>query len=227
MKKILFLLFISIFILVGCNNENNQKQDETDKEVETNEEDVNSKEKPKNKTEQVSDSEQEQEDNENELTEDELKQQEKEAYINEILEEYDGLKNFIDDFNELASSSDKVNEIDKSNLEENGLGFTLYTSPEYEILEYYDELQEYHEFRILISQSQPYKELQGEGFEAMLLIAEALNYDKNTLIETFEDSFSKSRTTTANEDGRSIVIVNQEENEDLADWGIEVNFTNQ
>jgi len=202
MKRVLFLLLASVLVVIGCSNDSNDNQEEKDNKVEI----------TKEKTTEEKDDSQEgvkdlEEDNEGEQ-----------------VEISDEVRSFVDDFNDLAGSSDGVNEIDDTSIEDRGIAKVLYTSQEYEILAIYHALDGYSYIDVRIAQDQPYKNLRGEGFEALLLVGRALNNDTDKLIEHFEKAFEKGEVSYF-ENEKPVIIDNIEGTEAGEDtWGIEVHF---
>src|SRR5699024_11386537 len=110
------------------------------------------------------------------------------------------------------------------NIEKGTSDLTVYGSEKYDILEIYDVGEDDYYIDVRIAEDQPYKELQGEGFEALLLAGEALDKDKEKLKESFEKAIDTDGNTYF-ENENPVVIDNIEGTEAGDDvWGIEVHF---
>lgn len=146
----------------------------------------------------------------------------------EQAEKDEDFTSFIDKFNELTRVSDEIDEVDIADAEDDGLGhLTLHKSPEYEMRATYDSFDERFYYSVIIFSNQPYDE-KGKGYEALLLVAEALNLNTDRFIKKFEESLTKPKMDyIANEhDNERLVMFNHWKLSNIhsGDFGIEVKF---
>jgi len=206
--SLITVLLVMSVMLIACGNGNNE---ETNADNATEEENNSTSSEQDEASSNTNDENEEGEENE-------------ESDESDQIEVSDKTKDFIDDFNDLADNSDDVKKIEEENIEEGPSVSTLYGSAEYEILEIYDVGEDDYYIDVRIAEDQPYKNLQGEGFEALLLAGEALNKDKEKLKENFEGAMDTDGNTYF-ENENPVVIDNIEGTEAGDDvWGIEVHF---
>jgi TolA-binding protein len=160
MKKAFVLLFVSVFMLVGCSDSEKEPKEKT------------------NEAETVqAESESETENSNGDAN------KENEIYSDEV-------KDFVESFNNLASLEDEMELLNVEPAEENEEGYSqvLYSSKDYVITTTYDKNGEVKSYTVLIADSQPYRELKGNGLYALLHVGSALKLDIEELSKEFEEA---------------------------------------
>lgn len=160
MKKVLFMLFISVLVLVGCGEEDVSKEkDNEENEPTENLEEEKENEKDENK----------------EVDEEEIHSKE--------------VKQFVEEFNNLASTEEieTIESVEPAQEKESGYSQVLYTSKDYVITTDYEKSGEVKNYVVLIADDQPYRDLKGSGFNAMMNVGEFLELDTDELKEEFEE----------------------------------------
>lgn len=163
MKKVLLILFCSMFVLSGCGG--------SDEDV--------SKEKDNEENEPIENLEEEKENEKDENKEDD----EEEIHSREV-------KQFVEYFNNLASTEEEIEMIESvepAQEKESGYSQVLYTSKDYVITTDYEKSGEVKCYLVLIADDQPYRDLKGSGFNAMMNVGEFLELDTDELKEEFEE----------------------------------------
>lgn len=132
--------------------------------------------------------------------------------------ENEELANFIDSFNSAASESDNLEGIDSADVgevieqesQENEQpqiqSQIIYQSDAYDITATYEE-DKIAGYSVMIANEQPYSEGEGEGIEAVLIIAEMLDLNTEKLLEEIEKTASEPRSSY-NEGEQTVFISN-------------------
>lgn len=170
MKKVLILLLASVLFLTACSEG-----------AESNVSDSGNEESQIETPEQTDDTETK----DDETINDDGSDSEKED--NEIYS--DDIKEFIENFNLLASLEDDVDlieDVEPAKEDDEGYSQLLYGSSDYALTALYEKNGEVTSYVFVISDDQPYRDLKGNALNAMLHVGAALDIDIEELSEEFE-----------------------------------------
>lgn len=101
----------------------------------------------------------------------------------------DDVKQFVEDFNQLASLEDAVpliEDVQPAKEDEDGYTQVLYSSTSFAISALYEKNGEVKSYVTVISEDEPYHELKGDALYALLHVGSALGVDVGELSEEFE-----------------------------------------
>ncbi|GIN08660.1 hypothetical protein J1TS1_28050 [Shouchella clausii] len=175
MKRVLFIMFVSVFVLVGCGDDSPNSDTPTTSE--------NKNSQTENSTEETNNEESE---NNNEINngDSDAEKEENEIYSDDV-------KEFIESFNLLASLEDDVDlieDVEPAKSDDDGYSQILYSSSDYALTALYEKDGEVKSYVFVISDDQPYRDLEGNALFAMLHVGSALDLDLEELSAKFEEA---------------------------------------
>lgn len=193
MKKLLLVLFLSI-LLVGCNNEATGESEPVNE----------SKTEPKQQ----------------EVVENDIESTDDENTTNEV-EIDEQVNNFIETFNESSGNVESITEVEEVVSAGEESTQVLYASNEYGIIAIFDDKDNLSRYSVVISKEEPYENLQGDAYEAMLHTGDSLGLGTDLLSSKFEESLTKEQSHVYFEN--DVTVMFHKQNND-PNWGIVVEF---